>query len=261
MHEPTDRAYLFTGHPDLLTFNFLTEKWETGTRTWLRDRTLQWWDVFSKEQMGYYTFHTIGDMLVFYGGADEDTVIGRNRLIVLDMKTKLWDVLSGTRNAVADNVNPSPKVDAVCWSIGRKLYIGYGNANLAAGRMKYHPEGDHDDYSYCDLWSWDFDKKGKWVKEKLRGNFPCHRTEVAHSYNRKWKSTIVYGGYAARISYKHPSKVNPFGFSYFADTFLWDEETKLWRMVIAKGFPTYRAGGDMVTDQETGRSYLFGGCK
>lgn len=260
IHAASKRAYILLGTEELLTFNLVTEKWEKSTRTKLKSATLKWKDVFTG-QMCDYCFDAIGDTLVVFGGADSATKLGRNRFLSLDMKTKTWDVLSGSPDADPDNTIPGPREQAACWTIGRKVYIGYGNANRARAQMQDHPEGDPCDHNYCDLWSYDLDKKGKWVQEKLKGNFPCPRTETAYTYNQRWKSAVVFGGYAAGMSYRERSMRDVFDFSYFADTFLWDSETKLWRMVLAKGFPTYRARGDMVTDQETGRSYLFGGCE
>lgn len=66
-----------------------------------------------------------------------------------------------------------------------------------------------------------------------------------------------------------------FGYSYFADTFVYDmtrsnsadanskQEPTLtapkWKQVLTHGFPTYRCQAQLACDPQTGRTYMFGG--
>lgn len=50
-------------------------------------------------------------------------------------------------------------------------------------------------------------------------------------------------------------------FTYYADTFLYDpfSSPPIWKQVLTRGYPTYRAQPKLFTDQESGRVFLFGG--
>lgn len=262
VHAPSKKAYILVDSKNLMTFNLVTESWESNTRTRLKNRRQEVGGIVTTSGMSDYCVEVIGDTLLVFGGSDSLSSLGRNRLLALDLKTLVWETLSGTPTAEPDNMIPGPREQAVSWIVGKKLYVGYGNANRARGAMHNHPEGNREDHNYCDLWCYDFEKAHKWVQQKMRGSFPCGRTESAYTFNRKWKSAVVFGGYAAGVNYREPSNtITNCGFSYFADTFLWDQEKKIWKTVITKEFPTYRVRSDMVTDQETGKSYLFGGCE
>ena len=55
-----------------------------------------------------------------------------------------------------------------------------------------------------------------------------------------------------------------FSFSYYADTFIYDDGSTsgsppVWKHVVTSGFPSYRAQAEMFTDPDTGKIYLFGG--
>jgi hypothetical protein len=59
-----------------------------------------------------------------------------------------------------------------------------------------------------------------------------------------------------------------FDFSYFGDTFIYCPSTSSstggttepkWKQVLTRGFPTYRAQSQLLSDPATGKTYLFGG--
>ncbi|KAJ7714618.1 hypothetical protein B0H16DRAFT_1667202 [Mycena metata] len=76
--------------------------------------------------------------------------------------------------------------------------------------------------------TWDI-KGEKWFRERLHGNVPSPRAEVACTYNEVLDKVIFFGGYSPTV--------------------------------LTRGFPTYRADSTLVTDSKTGKTFLFGGYK
>jgi hypothetical protein len=75
--------------------------------------------------------------------------------------------------------------------------------------------------------------------------------------NAKLDRTIIFSGY-------HPDLTTiiqdtMYSFTYFADTFIFDPSTFAWKQILTRGFPTYRAESQIVSDPTTGRTFLFGG--
>lgn len=77
---------------------------------------------------------------------------------------------------------------------------------------------------------------------------------------------IVFGGYNPSLPTSYVDEGMEFAFSYFADTFLFDPSASAssvsgpkWKQVLTKGFPTYRAQMQLVSDPATGKIFLFGG--
>ena len=70
----------------------------------------------------------------------------------------------------------------------------------------------------------------------------------------------MFGGYNPALPY-YESSGTCYGFHYFSDTFILDHSSPspLWRHVITRSFPTYRAQGQLVADSATGKMFLFGG--
>jgi hypothetical protein len=75
--------------------------------------------------------------------------------------------------------------------------------------------------------------------------------------------TFVFGGYSPTLPtfYEHQGEVDQY--SYYADVHMLDTATPgaapRWRHVLARGFPTYRALGALLSDPVSGKIYLFGG--
>jgi hypothetical protein len=68
---------------------------------------------------------------------------------------------------------------------------------------------------------------------------------------------VVFGGYHPDLTTLLQGKT--YGFTYFADTFMFDPSTFAWTQIITRGFPTYRAEAQLLSDPSTGKTYLFGG--
>jgi hypothetical protein len=119
-----------------------------------------------------------------------------------------------------------------------------------------------DDFNYDDAWSWNI-PKGEWRREKLGGNPPCPRQEMAYTYNPKLDKAIVFGGYSPTLPTLWSDESHLDSYNYFGDTFISyptaSESPLKWKHVLTRGFPTYRARSQLISDPETGKIYLFGG--
>lgn len=255
VHEPTDRAYLFQGKNTLPYFDLRTERWSQVT-TKARDGTL-WHKLFPGDSLIGYCAHVHRDKMYVFGGdrfkSTGSSTVGRNRLMVLDLNDFKWDVLSGTLDLVPDITMPGVRRRAASWLVDGKIYITLGSV---------HPSGpsQNDEYSYPDMWSYDIERN-VWTHEKYIGNPPCGRSESGYTLNAAWGKAVVFGGYDSRTPFLPSTGDIAFAYTYFADTFLWDIQTRRWSQVITRGFPTYRASPDVFTDPQTGKTYLFGGCE
>lgn len=78
---------------------------------------------------------------------------------------------------------------------------------------------------------------------------------------------VVFGGYSPSIGTLNLEWGKHFNFTYYGDTFIYypstssssTESRPRWKYVLTGGFPTYRAQAHLITDQDTGKIYLFGG--
>lgn len=221
--------------------------------------------MFPGSQIKAYTCEVYDGRIYYFGGRDGENVIGRNTLVALDLKTLKWDLISGIPELNDDTSLPGVREFHASWILGDKMYISMGNVARQAQWLRSGctnaNEGALTDFSYDDLWSYSF-QTNKWTHEKFTGNTPSKRTEVAFTFNKTWNRVLIYGGYCASLMLNDPSTVGGVTrYSYFGDTFVWNPETKRWAQVITRGFPTYRAAADLIYDEKTGRTFLFGGCK
>lgn len=71
----------------------------------------------------------------------------------------------------------------------------------------------------------------------------------------------MFGGYSATSPTYYVEKSKTFAFSYYADTFIFDSSapSPKWKQVLTRGFPTYRAQAQLLSDPSNGKTYLFGG--
>lgn len=90
----------------------------------------------------------------------------------------------------------------------------------------------------------------------------------AYSQNSVLDKAIIWGGYNPALPTVYPLNKEQFRFSYFADTFIYDTspsstsssiKSRKWKQVLTRGFPTYRAQSQLLSDPATGKTYLFGG--
>lgn len=75
------------------------------------------------------------------------------------------------------------------------------------------------------------------------------------------QQAVVFGGYSPTLPTCFPVKNETFSFTYYADTFILDYTCSppRWKQVLTRGFPTYRAQAQLLTDPSTGKIFLFGG--
>ncbi|RDB24340.1 hypothetical protein Hypma_008408 [Hypsizygus marmoreus] len=130
------------------------------------------------------------------------------------------------------------------------------------------------------MWSWDIQAE-KWRRERLAGNPPCPRTEIACTYNETLDKVFVFSGYNPCLPTFFIAKRQRFNYSYFADTFMYqppnpespphsaplaspalqdrDRQAPKWKEVLTRGFPTYRCQAELLSDPVTGKTFLIGG--
>ncbi|KAG8908975.1 hypothetical protein FRB99_000078 [Tulasnella sp. 403] len=253
------KAYLFLGREIMPVFDLVTEKW-SQVSTKFGDGT-RWKDVFPRDELGSHAVGVYKDTLYVFGGRDPDTLLGRNILMALNLKTFKWRMVSGTVRLHPDISLPCVREHPASWIIGQKMYVAFGDASRSSAILSPNGEqGASTDFSYQDLWSYDMEE-GVWTKERALGNVPCPRTELGCMFNSVWNRVVFFGGYSSSLVFVEPLATSGFGFNYFGDTFVWSPENGKFAQVITRGFPTYRALGNMFTDEGTGRTYMFGGCK
>jgi len=131
--------------------------------------------------------------------------------------------------------------------------------------MEGYPFGILSDYPYDDVWRWNFPKVNGLGNLHLRilrlRGWGCLLPRSAlnppvlflayliNRQNEKLGKLIVFGGSNQLMQ----TSGQP---AYFSDTFLLDPVINKWKHVI---MPTYRSHGQLVTDLETGKIFLFGG--
>lgn len=187
-----DKAYLFTGQPDIDVFDLKTQKWGLVTSTFEPtaadivagvDPVRKWsYPVWTSQGA---TQQVVGDRLYVFGGTHGLTIMGCNLFMVLDLKTLRWRRLTGTLNVrrAADYACPGPRNASSSWVSGdkKRIYLIFGECDRSAASMHKEPHGSFYGYAYEDFWSWDVEKE-EWRLERLVGNVPCPRSEAACTY-------------------------------------------------------------------------------
>ena len=250
------KAYLFQGDKKIHVLDLETETWST---VMTKMKAGQRWP-YQKNRCIRYVAEIHDGIIYVFGGADDMSALGWDIFTSLDLKTLEWSLISGSDRVVGTKDLPSLREHAASWMVDGKMYVALGCVNRSGALVDRKPFGSKYDFSHGDLWSYDTRLK-KWTDEKILGNGPSARCEIAYCYNKKWDSAIIFGGYCADLPcFDIPARLS-FEYSYFADTFMWSNKTSRWTNVVTRGFPTYRALAELVTDEETGKTYLFGGCK
>lgn len=253
-----DEALLFYGNKTMVAFNLKNEKWRKITTTLKGGK--KW--PYIRGDNSEHCIEIFKDKMYVFGGQDGRSQLGHNIFLILDLKKWEWEHVNGTSAPKATHDMPMLRVHAESWVVPElnKLFIMYGNANRMAESL-HDPPGEHGaerDHTYDDLWAWDIEKR-TWSREMVRGNYPCPRTEFSTVFSPKMNKVIAFGGYCATTNTYFPDRRTNFTFAYFADTFIQDVETRAWSQVLTSGFPTYRAQAKLVSDPETGRTFLVGG--
>ncbi|KAF8965646.1 hypothetical protein BDZ97DRAFT_1811635 [Flammula alnicola] len=275
------RVYLFTGRPALDFFDLTTKTWGSFTTKFVHSGTsdtragIKNWP-YPKNQLTDSTQQIVNEKLYVFGGTHGSTSIGCNLFLVLDLKTKEWRRLSGTVMPTKDSdvTVPGPRKTPNGWvdNAKDKFYLLGGECDRMGAALSGEMHGGDCGHPFDDFWSWDLTAE-KWTRERLVGNVPAPRSETACIYNPLLNKTILWGGYNPDLPTDYVEQDINFGFSYYADTFIYDgppaSETaqttspptirRKWQQVITKGFPTYRAQSHLLVDPQSGRTYLFGG--
>ncbi|KII88508.1 hypothetical protein PLICRDRAFT_161680 [Plicaturopsis crispa FD-325 SS-3] len=246
-----DTAWMFQGEKTVWAFDLVREQWKKVETSFSGK-----WPYF--HPLSEHCVEIFEDVMYVFGGDDSRTDLGVNIFMALDLKTLKWTHLGGTSHAVTTNDMPMLRRHASSWIVPeqKRLYIMYGNICRVAAQLKGKPHGNEEDYNHEDLWSYSISEK-KWRRERLRGSFPSPRTEMASVYHGGLGAAIVFGGYNASTTSLINGKI--YAFAFYGDTFMFDPETRIWKHVVTRGFPGYRAQSRMMVDEATGRTYLFGG--
>lgn len=173
-----DKAYLFTGRPQVDYFDLINERWGSVSTTF----SSSW--PYPKKQLFDYSMQLVDGCLYVFGGTHDGSNLGCNLFMKLDLKTLKWKALTGSAKPVADASCPGPRRHAMSWVDGEaeRIYVGHGDADrMAAQAYGEHPHGADDGYVYEDLWSWGI-ADGKWRRERMAGNVPSARSEMACTY-------------------------------------------------------------------------------
>ncbi|KAF8581950.1 hypothetical protein K439DRAFT_1618627 [Ramaria rubella] len=205
-----------------------------------------------------YAMQIVDGRLYVFGGTHDRTQLGCNLFLVLDIATKTWRRMSGSAIPVADNSCPGPRRYPTSWAnkAGSKIYIMYGEANRQIMQEKH---GAMSGYGYDDIWSWSI-PEGKWKKEKFSSlSRWCLGSQPEFRQNETLDTVVVFGGYSPTLPTFYAATNDSFSYTYYADTFILDPSTLRWKQVLTRGFPTYRAQAQLVSDPTTGKTFLFGG--
>ncbi|KAI0075654.1 hypothetical protein K474DRAFT_1599470 [Panus rudis PR-1116 ss-1] len=278
VHE--NKAYFFSGRRRIHYFDLIAEKWYS-----VETRCEGRWPYGG--QFMDYCMETVNGKLYVFGGTHDDVSIGSSLFFCLDLNTLTWRKLSGVAGPPLkpDMTCPGPRRHATIWADQRvpgkeRVYLMFGEADRTGAKFRGEPLGSGTSWTHEDFWS--FDVQGEtWRRERMVGNVPCPRSEMAYTFNNQLGLAIVFGGYSPTLPSDDFDVHRQYSFTYFADTFIYippqispdstassssssstntvPSKTPKWKQVITRGFPTYRAQADLFTDPATGKTYLFGG--
>ncbi|KIJ45375.1 hypothetical protein M422DRAFT_251147 [Sphaerobolus stellatus SS14] len=180
-----------------------------------------------------------------FGGFSIDYLLGNNLLLKLDLQTKTWRCLSGTVQLKPDPSCPGFPPAASSWvdHERRKIFFMGGEADIKLTKSDGKFLGNHYSYVYSDL------------------NPPGARTEMGWDYNPKLKRLIVFNGFSSNAPLQRSTRLKNIDnvCSYFTDTYIFDPAAFAWKHVFTRGFPTYRALGEMFSDPGVAKVFLFRG--
>lgn len=181
VHE--DKAYLFTGHPQVDFFDLKTKEWGSIATSFMRDNgragSASW--PYPGKSLTDYAMHMVDGRMYIFGGSHANASLGCNLFVMLDLQTKQWKKLSGTLLPAPDYSCPGPRTWPATWIREDKMYLMYGVADRLGAQMNNQPHGGDDAFGYSDFWSWSF-TDNQWRREIVRGNPPCPRAEAGCTY-------------------------------------------------------------------------------
>ncbi|KAJ7020192.1 hypothetical protein C8F04DRAFT_309083 [Mycena alexandri] len=269
---PDGRAFLFTGMPAIPVFDMKRRKWDFMPTTFTPDEHAPDWP-YPQLRLINYAAHVVGERLYVFGGNHRDSIVGTDLLMELHIPPRRWRRLSGSEVPHPSSSGPGPRMQCHSW-VGKdmqRLFFMFGQADRQAAMIHKQAHGAFYSYGYGDLWSWDI-KGEKWFRERLHGNVPSPRAEVACTYNEVLDKVIFFGGYSPTVPTWFEPIQDTVTYTYYADTFIGSMNPTAssppskrppisWKQVLTRGFPTYRADSTLVTDSKTGKTFLFGGYK
>ncbi|KAJ7174743.1 hypothetical protein C8R46DRAFT_892211 [Mycena filopes] len=268
---PDGRAFVFTGLPLVPVFDMKRRKWTIVSTTYTPDDQTPDWP-YPTFRLIEYAAHVVGDRLYVFGGAHRDSIIGTDLLMELHIPSRKWRRLSGSVLPHPSAAGPGPRARGHSWVAKdqQRIFYMFGEADRQAAMMHKQAHGAFYSYGYADLWSWDI-KREKWFRERLHGNVPSPRAEVACTYSPHLDKVIVFGGYSPTVPTWFDSLNDTVTYTYYADCHIGTiadapsssskRPAVSWKQVLTRGFPTYRAQGTLLTDAKTGKVFLFGGYK
>ena len=185
-----DKAYLFTGRPELDFYDLLAERWSSVMTTYVPTAEDRYAGV--EGDWPYPGFRVVEaavelahDKLLVFGGTHKGSALGCNLLMELDLTSNTWKRLSGfvITPLWGHRSLPGPRKAAASWLNGNQdtLHILFGLSDRHTAQLEHQSHGAQDSYAYDDLWSWDIKSHG-WSKKKLCGNPPSPRCEMAYCY-------------------------------------------------------------------------------
>ena len=181
-----DKAFYFTGAMWVHYYDLRRQRWE-GLITDPSASSIDWPFL----DIDQFSIQCVNDRIYIFGGCHSQAVLGSNFMLEFDPKAKRWAKLSGEYiPQTPDGTQPGPRHSACSWvsKDKKKIYLLYGDANRMAAQMANQVGADRNmrTWSYHDFWSWDISTK-KWTREKLVGNVPCPRSEMACVYVRNFR--------------------------------------------------------------------------
>jgi hypothetical protein len=259
-------AYLFHGRAShIWTFDLVAEKWQKKPTKWAGARAA--WP-YAGDRCDECALHVLDGVLYAFGGEDAQADLGTSVLVALDLATMEWAHLGGTGRAVPALTSPDLRRHPTSWVVPaeRRLYVLYGHACRAAAKMHGKPHGNDDDAATAT-------SPRRAPRPRPRGTVPsgsraCTAATTPRSRPRPAARRRTTSRSAAQPCSSVPRArarsslrlTRPCSFTYFGDTFVWSPETRAWRQVLTRGFPSYRAQASLLVDDATGKTYLFGGC-
>lgn len=185
VHE--DKAYLFTGRPEVDFYDLINNKWGSFTTRFAqtngRPGNGPW--MYPDDNLTDYTVQMVAGKLYIFGGTFKKAAIGCNLLCALDVVSGEWTHLSGTIEPKADYSCPGPRKWPASWvnKAQDTIYILHGMADRPAARMHNQAHSEEEGHGCLDFWSWHIPTR-KWRQERINGNPPTPRAEAAFVYVR-----------------------------------------------------------------------------
>jgi hypothetical protein len=183
-------AILFTGRPTVDVFDLVHETWTSFKTTYsptaadIEAGVQNGWP-YPRELCSDSTMQIAHDKLYVFGGEHGTTSVGCNLFMELDLATRRWRRLTGYVRAPphADYTCPGPRKSASSWVSPdkKRIFVIFGQADRQGASLKKELHGSTEAFGYEDMWSWSIGEE-RWRRERMSGNPPCARTEMACAY-------------------------------------------------------------------------------